>query len=132
MICEKLLSAAPNVHGHLGLPARLRVFSGGARGARALLFPYLRQRQSRADGNHIEDGVRRIGGQAQPMKLLPRTNANIRRIRIRALLGQLAALPLLALMLFVRKALSGSLDVCGRQYHARGRPVKLPTGYTSK
>lgn len=79
------------------------------RRACGLLFSYLRQRQSRTDGNYIEHGMRRIGGQAQPMKPLPGANANVGSIRVRPLLGELPPLPFLTLMLFLRITLGGRM-----------------------
>ena len=99
--------------------------------SRALLFLHLRQRQSGADGDHIENGMCGIGGQAQAVQLLPGANTNVGRIGVRTLLGELPALPFLSQMLFVRRALGGRLDewVCGRRCHALRRSVSAPTGY---
>ena len=86
------------------------------RGARGLLFSHLRERESRAYGNYVEDGVRRVRGHAQPVKPLPGTNANVGGIGVRALLGQLTPSPFLTLMLLVCKTLGGRLGgkYCGR------------------
>lgn len=77
--------------------------------------------------------MRRVGRQAQTMKLFPGTNPNIGRIRLRALLGHLPALPLRALIFFLRDALGGSLDdvMCGGQCHGCERGMALRTEYTS-
>jgi len=75
-----------------------------------LLFLHLRQCQSGADCDHIEDGVHWIGWHAQPVHLFPSPNANVRRIHVRTLLLQLEALPLRALVFLERKALGVSLD----------------------
>jgi hypothetical protein len=80
-----------------------------SRRACGLRFSYLRQRQSSADGNYIEDGVCGIGWHPQPVKPFPRTNANVGRVRVRPLLGELTPSPLLTLMLFLRKALGGRM-----------------------
>jgi hypothetical protein len=58
------------------------MFGCRSRCSRELLLSHLRQRQSRAHGNHIEDGVLGIRGQAQPVKLLPGANADIGRIGV--------------------------------------------------
>lgn len=87
-----------------------------SRRAHGLLFPYLVQRQPCADSNHIKDRVRRIGRQAQHVEPLPRTNANIGRIRIGALFDELTPPLFLTLIVFLRKAPDGRLNelMCGR------------------
>lgn len=108
-------------------------FACGLRRSRALLVVHLLKRESRADGNQIEDGMRGVGRQAQTVKPFPGTNANLGRIRVRTLLGQLSAPPFRTLTLFLCKALGGSLDevLCGRQCHACKMVTTLPIGYTS-
>jgi hypothetical protein len=93
----------------------------GPRRARALLVAHLRKGESRADGNHIEDGVSRVGGQAQAVEPFPSANSGLRRIFVRTLLGQLPESYFRALTLLLRKALGGSLDdvMRGRQCHVR-------------
>ena len=83
---------------------------GGSRGPRALLFPHLGKRQSCADGDYIEDGMRWVGRQAQLVNLLPRSNPHVRRIAVGALLGQLLAPLLRTLRFFMRETLGGSPD----------------------
>ena len=84
--------------------------AGRSRGSRALLFLHLRKRQSCADSDYIEDGMCRIGRQAQLVNLLPRANADVRRIEVGALLGQVLASLFGTLRLFMRQALTGSPD----------------------
>lgn len=77
--------------------------------------------------------MRRVGRQAQAVKPFPGANSNVRRIRLRALLGQLLTLPFRALMFFLRKPLGGSLDdvMCRGQRHVCEGGTTLRTGYTS-
>ena len=105
----------------------------GPRRSGALLVTHLRKREPRADGDHIQNGVRGVGRQAQTMKPFPGANSSIRRIRLRALLGQLATLRFRTIIFFLRKALGGSLDdvMCGGQCHVCERVTTLRTGYTS-
>lgn len=86
------------------------------RRACTLLVVHLRKCESRADGNQIEDGMRRVGRQAQTVKLFPGTNTNIGWIRVRTLLGELLAPPFCTFTFFLCKAVGGSLDdvICGR------------------
>lgn len=116
----------------LGWP-RARNLSSGPRRARALLVTHLRKGESRADGNHVEDRVSRVGGQAQAVEPFPSANSGIRRIFVRTLLGQLPEPYFRTLALFLRKALGGSLDdvKCGRQCHVHKWSTSLHTGYTS-
>ena len=51
-----------------------------------------------------------VGRQAQLVNLLPRANADVRRIEVGALLGQVLASLFGTLRLFMRKALTGSPD----------------------
>lgn len=104
----------------LGWP-RARALCFGPRRSRALLVTHLCKRESRADGNHIEDRVSRVGGQAQTVEPFPSANSGIRRIFVRTLLGQLPEPHFRTLTLFLRKALGGGLDdvMCGRQCHVR-------------
>src|SRR5215469_18673371 len=91
----------------------------GPRGSRPLLLPYLRERQSCADGDYIEDGMRWIRRQAQLVNLLPCSNAYIGRIELGALLGQLLPPLLGTLRFFMCEALGGSPDqvACVGQRH---------------
>jgi hypothetical protein len=82
----------------------------GSRGSRPLLFLHLRKRQSCADGDYIEDRMCWVGRQAQLVNLLPRSNADLRRIEVGALLGQVLASLFGTLRLFMREALTGSPD----------------------
>ena len=108
-------------------------FSCRPRRSCALLVTHLRERESCADGNHIENGVRGVGRQAQTMKLFPGADSSVGRIRFRALLRQLSMLPLRTLMFFLRSAFGGSLDHvrCGRQCHVCESVTTLCTGYTT-
>ena len=81
-----------------------------SRGARPLLFLHLRKRQPCADGDYIEDGMGWVGRQAQLVNLFPRANADVRRIEVGALLGQVLASLFGTLRLFMRQALTGSPD----------------------
>ena len=67
------------------------------------------------------------------MKPFPGANSSIRRIRLRALLGQLSTLRFRTLIFFLRNALGGSLDdvMGGGQCHVCGGVTILRTGYTS-
>lgn len=66
--------------------------------------------------------MRWVGRQPQLMNLFPRSNANVGRIEIRTLLGELMASPFGALIFFVREALGGSLNqvACAGQRHMSG------------
>lgn len=116
----------------LGWP-RARTLSLGPRRSRALLVTHLRKRESRADGNHIEDRVSRVGGQAQAVEPFPSANSGLRRIFVRTLLGELPEPYFRPLALFLRKTLGGGLDdvMCGGQCHVRKWSTSLQTGYTS-
>jgi hypothetical protein len=81
-----------------------------SRGPRPLLFLHLSKRQSCADGDYIEDRMCWVGRQAQLVNLLPRSNADLRRIEVGALLGQVLASLFGTLRLFMREALTGSPD----------------------
>ncbi len=65
-----------------------------ARQPGALFVPHLVEAETRADGDNIQDRVRCIGGQSQPVKFLPNADADIRRVAIRVLSLQILA-PLL-------------------------------------
>jgi len=81
-----------------------------ARGAGALLFLYLRQCQPGAHRDYVQDGMRGIGRQRQRVNLFPGTDANVRRVAIRTLLGQFQAPLFSALKLFVSQAVGVRLD----------------------
>jgi hypothetical protein len=76
----------------------------------ALLLPHLRKRQSRTDRDYVKDGMRWIGRQPQLVNLFPHSNANVGRIQVGTLLGQVLASLLGALIFLVREAFGGSLD----------------------
>lgn len=67
------------------------------------------------------------------MQPFPGADANIRRICVRTLLGQLAAPAFRALLFFKRKALGGSLDglMCGRQCHRCENLKSLTSQHTA-
>ena len=77
-------------------------------GSRPLLFPHLRKRQSCADCDYIEDGVRWVGRQAQLVNPFPYSNPNVRRIEVGTLLRQLLASLLGSLICFMREAVGRS------------------------
>lgn len=110
-----------------------RSFSRGPRRSRGLLVTHLREREPCADGNHIQDGVRGVGRQAQTVKSFPASNPNVRRIRLRALFSQLSTLVFRTLVFFLREPLGGGLDgvMCGGECHMCERCTTLRTGYTS-
>jgi hypothetical protein len=81
-----------------------------SRGAGALLFLYLRQCQPGAHCDYVQDGMRWIGRQGQRVNLFPSADANVRRVAIRALLGQFQAPLFSALKLFVSQAVGVRLD----------------------
>lgn len=119
---------------HAGAKGPLaRAFFCGPRRSCALLVTHLRKREPCADGDHIQDGVRRVGRQAQTMKPFPGANPNIGRIRLGALLRELATLPFRTLIFFLCRTVGGSLDdvICGGQCHVCERVTTLRTGYTS-
>src|SRR5256886_14744034 len=79
----------------ISLPSHRRLGS-----ARLLLFAHLSQRQAGIAGNDLEDGVGCIGWQPQSMHLLPRPDAHLGWIQIRALFFQVDAPALGALLFF--------------------------------
>src|SRR5215813_6951718 len=86
------------------------LLSGLARtpcGSRPLLFPHFLERQSSTDRNDIEDGMRRVGWHSQLMNSFPCSNADVRRIELGTLLGQLLASLFCALKFFESEAFSG-------------------------
>jgi hypothetical protein len=56
-----------------------------------LLFPHFLKRQSSTDRDHIKDGMRGVGWHSQLMNSFPGSNADLRRVAIGTLLGQLLA-----------------------------------------
>ena len=70
------------------------------RNPRLLLPVHLHQRQAGVAGNDIEDRVGGIGRHAQAVHFLPRADAHVGRIQIRALLFELYAPPLGAFLFF--------------------------------
>lgn len=97
-------------------------------GSRPLLLPHLRKRQSCAGRDYIEYGMPRVGWQAQRVNSLPRSNADVRRIEIGALLSQLLASLFRALKFFVSEAFDrGRNQVVGAgRRHASS--VRLSSG----
>jgi len=110
----------------------------GSLGSRPLLVPHFRKRESCADGDYIENGMRWIGRQAQLVNLLPRSNAHVWRIEVGALLGQFLASLLGTLRCFMGEALGGGPDQV-TSVGQRHMPVEKSaatfmsrgTGYTS-
>jgi hypothetical protein len=84
------------------------IYARTARGSRPLLLPHLLKRQSCANGDYIQDGMRRVRGQTQRVNSFPRSNADLRRIEVGALLGQLLASLFGALKFFLSKAFGWS------------------------
>src|SRR5215471_21627332 len=58
-------------------------------GSRPLLFPHFLERQSSTNRDYIEDGMCRVGWHSQLMNSFPCPNADLRRIEVGPLLGQL-------------------------------------------
>jgi hypothetical protein len=89
------------------------------RSSRPLLFPHLLERQSRTDRDYIEDGMRWVGRHAKRMNSFPGSNADVWRVEVGTLLGQLRASLFGTLMFFVSEAFSGSLYkiACAGQRH---------------
>jgi len=77
------------------------------RGSRPLLFPHFLQRQSRANRNYIEDRMRWVGWHAQLMNSFPGPNADVRRVQVGTLLGQLLASLFRALIFLTSYAFGG-------------------------
>ena len=100
----------------------------GARGSRPLFFADFLERQSSTDGDYIEYGVRRVGRHAQLMNSLPRSNADLGRIEIGALLGQLLASLFGPLEFFVSQALGRSPDQVTGAGRRHGSGVRLSNG----
>jgi hypothetical protein len=69
-------------------------------GARSLFRLHLRQCESRAHCDDIEDRMLWIGGQPQCMHVFPGANAYVRRIQLRALHGEPGASQLRAFLFF--------------------------------
>jgi hypothetical protein len=91
-------------------PARSApIYARSVRGSRPLLLPHLVKRQSCADRDDIEDGMRRVRRQTQRVNSFPRPNTDPRWIEIGALLGQLLASLFGALKFFVSEAFGWSL-----------------------
>src|SRR5215468_658169 len=59
------------------------------RGPRPLLFAHFLERQSSTHCDYIEDRMRWVGRHPQLMNSFPRSNADVRRIDVGTLLGQL-------------------------------------------
>ena len=79
--------------------------------SRPLLFPHFLECQSSANRNYIEDGMRRVGWHSQLMNSFPCSNADVGRIKVGTLLGQLLASLLRALILFASEAFGGIYQV---------------------
>ena len=77
------------------------------RSSSPLLFPHFLQRQSSADRNYIEYGMGRIRWHSQLMDAFPCPNADVRRIEVGTLLGELLASFFRTLIFFARNTLSG-------------------------
>ena len=77
------------------------------RGSGALLFAHFLERQSSTDRDYIEYGMRWIGWHAQLMNSLPCSNADVRRIEVGTLLGQLQASFFRALIFLASEAFGG-------------------------
>ena len=85
--------------------------SGRARtpcGSRPLLFPHFLERQSSTDRNDIEDRMRWVGWHSQLMNSFPCANADLRRVEVGTLLGQVLASFFRALMFFASEAFGGN------------------------
>ena len=80
-----------------------------ARGSLPLLLPHLLNRQSSANRDYIEDGMRGVRRQTQRVNSFPRSNADVGQIEIGALLGELLASLFGALVFIVSEALGRSL-----------------------
>jgi len=74
------------------------------RGSRPLLFAHVLERQSSANRNYIEDGMRWIRWHSQLMNSFPCSNAYVRRIQVGTLLGQLLAPLFRSLIFFASEA----------------------------
>jgi hypothetical protein len=114
------------------LDAGLAVLTERAtRQANALLLLNLRDRESRADCDCGQDGMPRVARQAQVVRGLPRSDANVGSIFVRALLGeqQLAFLP--TFFGFVGQAFGVSSDGLRGEGRCRCLLVHevLPSGY---
>ena len=77
---------------------------------RALFVPHFIEAQTCADGDDVQNRVRRIGGQAQPVKFLPHPDADVRGIAVRMLSLQVLAALLHAFSLLQRDARAMRLD----------------------
>ena len=93
----------------IALQAAVSASVPGPRGSCPLLFAHFLERQSSTDRDYIEYGMRRVGRHAQLMNPFPRSNADLRRIEIGALLGQLLPSLFGALKLLVSQAFRWSL-----------------------
>ena len=71
----------------IAIQASVSAAAPGPRGPCPLFFAHLLERQSSTDRDHIEYGMPRVGRHAQLMNSFPRSNADLRRIEIGALLG---------------------------------------------
>jgi len=91
-------------------------------GSYPLLCPHLLERQASTDRDDIEDGMRWVGWHSQLMNSFPRSNADVRRIELGTLLGQLLASLVCALKFFESEAFGGIYQVAcpGYRHMPRG------------
>ncbi len=79
----------------------------GPSGSCPLFFAHFLKRQSSTDRDYIEYGMRRVGWHAQLMNSFPCSNADVRRIEVGSLLGELQASFFRALMFLASEAFGG-------------------------
>jgi len=103
--------------------------SGPARtacGSRPLFCAHFLESQSRTNRNDIEDGMRRVGWHSQLMDSFPRPNADVRRIEVGALLGELLASLFRALILIASESFGGIYQVaCAGCRHVSMEPREV-------
>src|SRR5215467_11801375 len=85
-------------------------------GSRPLLFPHFLERQASTDRNDIEDRMRWVGWHSQLMNSFPCSNADVRRIELGTLLGQLLASLVCVLKFFESEAFGGVYHVAYSGY----------------
>ena len=85
----------------------------GSRCSCPLLFAHFLERQSSTDRDDIEYGMRGVGRHAQLMDSFPCSNADVRRIEVGTLLGEVQSSFFRALMFLASEAFGGIDQVAG-------------------
>jgi len=85
--------------------------AGLALRSQTLLLLHLGQRKTCTDGDDIQHRMAGVGRHAQSVHLLPGMNSLFGRIKVRALVCQLLAAPLLTFELLFREVLGAGFEI---------------------